>query len=150
MNRRTFSIDIHADKTRIWNALWEENAYRDWTSVFFEGSHRLAESWEVGSHVHFLGPDNGGIYSRIEAHTPNEIIVFKHLGKVEKGKELPLDEETKKWSGATESYKVKAGKNLNTLSIEIDIMDEHLESMTKAFTQALEKVKKNAEEGPKH
>ena len=56
MNRREFSIDIEADKSTIWKALWDENSYRDWTSVFFEGSHRVADNWEEGSHVHFLDP----------------------------------------------------------------------------------------------
>ena len=143
MNRREFSIDIEADKSTIWKALWDESSYRDWTSVFFEGSHVVADNWEEGSQVHFLGPDQGGIYSLIDKHIPNEIIRFKHIGNVEKGKELPLDNETKKWSGATEVYKIREGKKLNTLIIEIDIMDKHLESMTKTFCKALEKVKKN-------
>jgi len=106
-------------------------------------SHVIADSWEEGSHVHFLGPDKSGIYSLIDKHIPNEIIRFKHIGKVEKGKELPLDDETKKWSGATEIYKITEGKKINTLIIEIEIMDEHLESMTNTFSKALEKVKNN-------
>lgn len=143
MNRREFSVDIEADKATIWKALWEENSYRDWTSVFFEGSHLVADSWEEGNHVHFLGPDGSGIYSRIDKHFPNQIIRFKHIGLVENGKELPLNDEVKKWSGATEIYRIVEGKKLNTLVVEIDIMDEHLESMTNAFSKALEKVKNN-------
>ena len=143
MNRREFSIDIEADKSTIWKALWDENSYRDWTSVFFEGSYLVADKWEEGSHVHFLGPDRNGIYSLIDKHIPNEIIRFKHIGKVENAKEIPSNNETKKWSGATETYKIIEREKVNTLVIEIDIMDEHLESMTKTFTKALEKVKNN-------
>lgn len=110
---------------------------------FFEGSHVVADSWKEGSHVHFLGPDQGGIYSLIDKHIPNELIRFKHIGKVENGKELPIDDETKKWSGATEVYKITEGRKINTLIVEIDIMDEHLESMTNTFSKALEKVKNN-------
>jgi hypothetical protein len=143
MNRREFSIQIEAEKPTIWHALWDESLYRDWTSVFFEGSHLVAENWEEGNHVHFLDPNKDGIYSLIDKHIPNEFIRFKHIGNVKNGKELPVDEETKKWSGATEIYKIIEGDKANTLVIEIDIMDEHLESMTKTFSKALEKVKNN-------
>ena len=35
MNRLQFSIDIKAEKTKIWEALWNDSSYRDWASVFF-------------------------------------------------------------------------------------------------------------------
>lgn len=143
MNRRAFTVDIEADKPTIWKALWDEESYRDWTRVFFEGSHLVADNLEVGIHVHSLGPDNSGIYSLIDEHIPNELIRFKHIGKVENGKELPLNDETKKWTGATEIYKIIEGEKANTLVVEIDIMDEHLEAMTNTFSKALEKVKNN-------
>lgn len=146
MNRLTFSTVIDADKTTIWNALWDKNAYRNWASVFFEGSHARTDHWEEGSIVHFLGPDQSGIYSRIEKHTPNEIMLFRHIGNVVDGKEQPVDDATKKWTGATESYTLLEGKDGITLTIEIDIMDEHLEFMTAAFPKALEKVKSSCEQ----
>jgi len=65
MNRKEFSIDIEADKATIWNALWNVSSYRDWTKVFFEGSYLVAESWEEGSHIHFIGPEANGIYSQL-------------------------------------------------------------------------------------
>jgi hypothetical protein len=141
INRLQFSIDINAEKTAIWNALWNENSYREWASVFFEGSYVVADSWKKGSNVHFLGPDQNGIYSTIESHIPNKIIRFKHIGKVLKGEEQPIDDETKLWSGATETYALTSETNSNTLTVEIDVMDEHLEFMTKTFPKALETLK---------
>jgi len=143
INRLHFSIEIAAERSRIWKAIWEEDSYRAWASVFYEGSYIVVENWEVGSTVHFLGPDQAGIYSQIVKHEPNQIIQFKHIGSVVKGKEQAIDEETKKWSGATEIYRLKEGDNGIILEAELDVMDEHLEYMTQTFPLALEKIKSN-------
>ncbi|GAA4271802.1 hypothetical protein U6A24_14525 [Aquimarina gracilis] len=143
INRLQFSIDIEAEKTKIWEALWDKDSYRDWTSVFFEGSYAITDNWEEGSKVLFLSPDQNGIYSIIQTHIPNKIMKFQHIGNVINGKEQPLDHETKKWSGTTEVYTLSEGKEGITLSVEIDVLDEHLEFMKKIFPKALEKVKDN-------
>ena len=141
INRLKFSIEIHAEKSKIWKALWDEHSYREWASVFFEGSYIVADNWQEGSKVFFLSPDQSGIYSTIETHIPNEMIEFKHIGNVVDGKEQPLDEETRKWSGATEMYSLTEGPDFNTLTIEIDVMDEHLDFMKTTLPKALEKMK---------
>lgn len=143
ISRLNFSIDITAEKTTIWKALWNEGSYREWASVFFEGSYAVTDHWEEGSTVHFLAPDQSGIYSIIEKHMPNNMIQFKHIGKVVGGKEQPIDDETKQWSGATETYRLTEGKHAVTLEVEIDVLDEHLEFMTNTFPQALKKIKEN-------
>ena len=143
INRLQFSIDIKAEKTKIWKALWDENSYRDWAKVFFEGSYAVTDTWKEGSKVLFLVPDQSGIYSIIETHIPNKVMQFKHIGNVIKGKEQPIDDETRKWSGATEIYTLTEGTDSITLTIEIDVLDEHLEFMTNTLPKALEKVKEN-------
>ena len=140
MNRLEFSIDIQAEKTQIWNALW--NDYRAWAAVFEKGSYAVSDAWKVGGKVLFLSPEQNGIYSIIEEHIPNKVMRFKHIGNVLKGEEQPIDDETKKWSGATEIYSLIEGtKGNNTLIIEIDVMDEHLEFMRDKLPKALEKIK---------
>jgi len=141
INRLEFSIEIKAEKNTIWNALWNENSYREWASVFYEGSYAVTDNWKEGSQVQFLAPDKSGIYSIIEKHIPAKIIQFRHIGTVVEGKEQPIDDETKKWSGTTEIYRLTEGKDSHTLQVEIDVMDEHLEFMTKTFPKALDKVK---------
>lgn len=143
INRLEFSIDIRAEKTTIWKALWNENSYREWAGVFFEGSYAITDDWEEGSKVHFLAPDQSGIYSIIEKHIPNKIIWFKHIGSVVGGEEQPIDKETNKWTGATEIYTLTEGKDTITLTVEIDVLNEHLEFMTNTFPQALKKIKNN-------
>ena len=143
IHRLQFSIDIKAAKTKIWNALWNEHSYRDWASVFYEDSYAITDNWKEGSKVLFLAPDQSGIYSIIETHIPNKIIQFKHLGNVVKGKEQPIDDETRTWSGATEIYSLTEGTDSITLAVEIDVLDEHLEFMTSTFPKALERIKNN-------
>lgn len=142
-NRLQFSIDIKATKTRIWEALWDETHYRDWTSVFFEGSYAITDNWKEGSIVYFLSPDKSGVYSIIETHIPNKIMMFKHIGNVIDGKEQPIDDKTKTWSGATEIYTLTEGIDSITLTVEIDVLDEHLDLMRTQFPKALEKIKNN-------
>lgn len=143
MNKLAFSIDIKADKDTIWKVLWDEHSYRDWAGVFFEGSYAATDHWKEGSKVQFLAPDQSGIYSIIEKHIPNKIMQFKHIGNVVDGKEQAIDEETKKWTGATEIYELTQGKEASTLAVKIDVMNEHLEFMTNTFPKALEKIKNN-------
>ncbi len=143
IKRLEFSVDIKAEKTMIWKALWNESSYPEWAGVFFEGSFMVSDNLEEGSKVHFLGPDQNGIYSSIEKHIPNEIIQFKHIGTVVEGKEQPINNESKKWSGATEIYLLTEGNETKTLTVKIDVLDEHLEFMTNTFPKALEKVKNN-------
>jgi len=143
MNRLKFTINIPASKTKIWEVLWNEDAYRDWSSVFAEGSHAVTNNWEEGSIVFFLGADKSGIYSKIETHIPNETITFRHIGNVLNAKKQPLNDNSKTWSGASETYSITEGENFNTLCIDIDIMDEHLEFMESILPKALERIKHN-------
>ena len=144
INRLEFSIDIKAENEKIWDALWDDKHYRDWSGIFGEGSHYVVEDWNEGSTIMFLDSDQNGIYSIIEKHVPNETIQFKHIGMVVNGEKQPIDEEVKKWTGVTESYTLQAGSGFCTLLIEIDILDEHVEFMSAKLPVALEKIKKTA------
>ena len=143
MNSLDYSIKIKAPKAKIWDALWNEDNYRRWAAVFFEGSYIVVSSWNEGKTIHFLGPEKNGIFSIIDSHLPNNSIRFKHIGNVLEGKEQDLDEETKLWSGATESYSLTEGKNGTfKLSVKIDVMDEHLDFMKEKLPLALKEIKR--------
>jgi hypothetical protein len=144
INRLQFSIDIKADKEKIWRALWHDKNYRDWSGVFGDGSHYIVDNWKKGSKIMFLASDQNGIFSVIEKHVPNKMIQFKHIGTVVGGVEQPIDAETKKWSGTTETYSLRTGLGFYTLLIEIDVLDEHVAFMSEKLPIALEKIKKNS------
>ena len=144
INRLEFSIDIKADKEKIWKALWDDTLYRDWSGIFGEGSHYVVDNWKEGSRIMFLSSDQSGIFSVIERHVPNETIRFKHIGTVANGKEQPIDNESKIWTGAIESYSLKEDSGFYTLLVEIDVLDEHVEFMSEKLPIALEKIKENS------
>ena len=144
IHRFEFSIDIRAGKTAIWKALWDDASYRDWASVFFEGSYAISEHWEEGSKVHFLGPDGNGIYSLIAEHRSGRIMRFRHIAAVKAGEEQTLDDESRSWSGATETYALIEIEDGYRLAIEIDVLEEHLEYMKSTFPKALERIKENS------
>ena len=70
---------------------------------------------------------------------------FKHLGEIKNGEEQPLNEESKKWSGATESYTLTENGAGTKLSVELEMVEAHVPYFTEKFPQALQKVKELAE-----
>ena len=57
INRLQFSINIKADKTKIWKALWDDKYYRDWGGGFYEGSDFVPLLMEIDvleEHAEFL------------------------------------------------------------------------------------------------
>ena len=91
MQKLHFSIDIKAPREKVWKVLWEDATYRDWTSVFAEGSHAKSD-WKEGSRIEFLDPGGNGMFAVIDKLVPNEFMSFKHLGQISEGKEQPWGE----------------------------------------------------------
>lgn len=144
MKRLNFSVDINASREEVWNALWNDVTYRQWTSAFSEGSHAVS-GWNEGGKILFLDPNGDGMYSRIEKKIPNEFMSFKHLGTVKGGKEMPLDEETKKWSGAMENYTLRQTGNITRVTVDVDVTEEHYDIFNEAFPKAFQKLKEISE-----
>jgi len=55
-----FSINIEAPKEKVWNTLWNDQTYREWTSAFAEGS-RAETDWKKGSRVLFTDGKGSGM-----------------------------------------------------------------------------------------
>jgi uncharacterized protein YndB with AHSA1/START domain len=145
MKKQTNTIDISAGPGRIWETLWTDKTYREWTSVFCDGSHAVSD-WNEGSRVHFLSGDGRGMYSEIEKLVENELMSFSHIGELLDGKEQPLTEETQTWSGAREIYTLTPNQSVTTLTLEMDILETHAEYFEETIPKALEKLKHIAEE----
>jgi len=144
MQHLTFSSDINASPEKIWQVLWEDTTYRQWTSAFSEGSYAISD-WKEKSKVHFLSPSGEGMFSEIDQLVPNAFMSFRHLGVVRNGEEQPQDEETRKWSGAMENYTLERVGDGTRLTVEIDITDDHAEYFQDTFPKALALVKSIAE-----
>jgi len=145
MEKLKFNISIKASKEKIWKVLWEDETYRKWTGVFYEGSYAVSD-WNEGGKIHFLGPDGGGMNSIIEKKIPNEYMAFKHLGELKDFKELPLNEETNEWSGSMETYRLTQNGDAVDLEVEVDVTEKHIDYFKGTFPKALDRIKELSEE----
>ncbi len=139
-----FSTSINASKEKVWNALWDNENYKKWTSAFSEGSHAVTD-WKEGSKVLFLDGKGSGMYSIIHKKVQEEIMSFKHIGEVKDGVEQPLDEKTKAWSGGLETYTLKEADGKTEVNVDLDVPGDFMEYFTNTFPVALEHVKNLAE-----
>lgn len=145
MEKMNFKILIDAPREKVWNILWEDATYRQWTSAFSEGSYAVTD-WKEGSKVLFLGGEDGsGMVSMIAANRPHEYMSIKHLGVVKGGVEDTESEEVKKWSGLYENYTLIDLNGKTELIIDMDGIEEYLDFFQEAWPKALAKVKELAE-----
>lgn len=144
LKKISFSTSINAPKEKVWDILWQDENYRAWTSAFSEGSY-AASDWNEGSKIQFLDGKGSGMYSTIEKKIPNELMSFRHIGEVKDGVEQPLDEKTKSWSGGRETYKLEGSGDKTALTVELDVVDDFLDYLSKTFPKALQNVKDMAE-----
>ena len=144
MERLEFTIRIKATAEKVWSVLWEDKTYREWTSAFCEGSYAVSD-WNEGDKIHFMSPNGEGMNSIIETKIPNEYMAFKHIGEIKDFKELPIDEEAKKWSGYMEVYKLIPDGEYVILTSFVDVIEKHIDYFKEAFPKGLEKVKEIAE-----
>ena len=144
MERKEFEIKIDAPKEKIWNVLWNDETYRQWTAPFSEGSYAETD-WKEGSKVRFLGPDGNGMVSMIKKSIPKTYMSIEHLGFLINDVEDTQSDDAKKWQGALENYTLKNTEGKTDLLIETDIAEEYLEMFEGAWPKALQKVKELSE-----
>lgn len=145
MQKIYFSTMVNAPKEKVWEILWNLDAYKKWTSAFAEGSHAKTDNWKEGSKVLFLDPQGSGMVSMVSVNKPNEYMSFKHLGEVIDGVEDTTSERIKTWSGSTENYTLHEENGVTTLSIDMDITDDYKEMFEKMWPIALKNVKELSE-----
>ena len=142
-----FAITINAPKEKVWNTLWDDGTYREWTSAFAEGS-RAETDWKKGSKVLFLDQKNAGMVSTIAENIPNEFMSIKHLGIVKDGVEDMDNEEAKQWAGSFENYTLRPVGGATELKVVMggaDIPKEFEDYFADAWPKALNKLKEIAE-----
>ena len=84
MERHTFNVVIDAPRETVWDVLWSQATYPEWTAAFSAGS-RAETTWQQGSKVLFLGAGNEGMVATIAENQPNEFMSIRHLGMVKNG-----------------------------------------------------------------
>jgi hypothetical protein len=144
MERKEFKITINSPKEKVWDTLWNDSTYPEWTSVFAEGS-RAETDWKKGSKVLFLDGKGSGMVSVIAENIPNEFMSIKHLGEVKDGVEDTDSDKVTQWAGALENYALKTVNGKTELTVDMDITHEYMDYFLKTWPKALNKVKEIAE-----
>lgn len=144
MEKQQFNIAIDAPRETVWDVLWNDKTYPEWTAPFSEGS-RAETDWQKGSKVLFLNGNNEGMVSTIAENMPNEFMSIKHLGMVKDGVEDTESEEVKQWAGSLENYTLKTVNGQTELTIDMDIAEEYKDMFAEMWPKALNKVKELAE-----
>ncbi|HET8736048.1 MAG TPA: SRPBCC domain-containing protein [Pricia sp.] len=145
MEKIHFKTTINAPVKKVWNTMLDDETYRQWTKAFHEGSHYKG-SWEEGSKILFLGPEDSGMVSEIAENRPHEYISIKHIGIVNKGVEDTESEEAKKWAPAFENYTFTEADGKTTVSVDMDIEEDYKEMFQEMWPNALQKLKELSEQ----
>lgn len=148
MQKLHFETFINAPVEKVWNTMFEDATYREWTKPFNPGSYYKG-SWEEGSKILFvgLGEDGkeGGMVSHIRKNRPHEFVSIEHVGLVMDGIEDTTSEAAKKWTPAFENYTFTEKDGGTEVSVDVDIDDEHKAMFEGVWPLALEKLKEIAE-----
>lgn len=148
MQKIHFSINIHAPKEKVWNTMLDDSTYREWTTAFQAGSF-YEGSWDEGSEIRFLGPDeNGklrGMFSKIKENRLHDFISIEHVGFINDGVIDITSEEVKKWTPSHENYTFTETDSVTVVSVDIDVNDEYKEMFEVMWPKALELLKTLAE-----
>lgn len=139
MENLSFEIQINASPEKVWNVLWGEITYRQWTTAFTEGSFYQG-SLEEGSIVKFFDPNNNGMFSRVEKNVAPKEMKFLHLGEIYDGVESPQD-----WGEATEAYILEENEDGTLLKGVIQTPAEFKDFLEDKFPKALGIVKNLSE-----
>lgn len=144
IERLVFEMDIKTIPSLLWQKLWHDGNYSRWTEPFCEGSY-LEGRLAFGERVHFMAPSGEGLYSDVTYFKENELIVFSHKGNVKDKIELPIDDETEKWTGSFEMYRLTPKEGYTRLKVEVDTLKDAVDYMKIKFPQALQRLKELAE-----
>ena len=78
METLSYEIIINAPKQKVWNVLWGENTYSEWTKFFNPNSASYMKSdWKIGGKTYFVNNEGAGMVSTIDALVSrHDVIVY--------------------------------------------------------------------------
>ncbi len=146
MKKLNFKITIHATKEKVWEALWDEANYPEWTKAFDADSRAITDGWQEGTEVKFVGSTGEGMISRVAENRMNEYMAFEHLGEIKAdGTEDRASDKVKAWVGARETYTLSENEGITEVTMNMDTVDEYVDMFMGMWPKALERVKVIAE-----
>jgi uncharacterized protein YndB with AHSA1/START domain len=149
MEKMHFSTTIRAPRQKVWDTMFQDATYREWTSVFNPGGSWFEGDWSEGSRIRFLGPGEdgkiGGMVSRIKTNRPLEHVSIEHLGMIQDGEEDTTSDAVKAWAPAFENYSFSEKGGATEVQVDMDIDAEHRTEFEAMWPKALTKLKELAE-----
>lgn len=143
MNELQFSIEINASKDMVWDALWNDESFREWAGIIDPGTYMVGELKE-GNEIQFISSENGyGVTSFVERLIDKELLLLRHHVDTQ---ETGTQTREKEWTGGKESYLLETKDEATILTIAFDV-PPHLEDyFNKQYPKALECIKSLAEQ----
>ncbi|WP_294245437.1 SRPBCC domain-containing protein [uncultured Chryseobacterium sp.] len=147
METLSYEKVIDAPRQAVWDVLWGNETYPQWTQFFEKGSE-MKSDWQVGGKTYFLNAEGRGMVSTIDSLQQPDHVVFKHLGTVDKeGNEDTRSRDVMQWSGFYERYLLIDFEGRTKLHIEVQADKNWHDRLEKGFTEGLEIVRQLAEQG---
>jgi uncharacterized protein YndB with AHSA1/START domain len=148
MEKLHYSVQIDAPVHTVWSAMLDDTTYREWTGGFHEGSH-YEGSWEKGSTIRFLGPDDdgslGGMIAKVVENRPYEFVSLEYVGQVAGGVDDTTSDLARRFIGGHEDYSFSEAGGATTLKVELDSDEEFSGMFNDSWPKALAKLKEIAE-----
>ncbi|PZU85262.1 MAG: ATPase [Chryseobacterium sp.] len=145
MKKLKYQIEIDAPAEKIWDILWNEKTYSQWTYYFSPDSNMVTD-WQVGGKTYFTDSSKkNGMVSTIERIEEPKHLIFKHIGELHNGVEDVDSEKVKAWNGSLEAYYLEENNGKTTLKVEVDSNDEFKDMFDNGFNKGLEVIKNLSE-----
>jgi uncharacterized protein YndB with AHSA1/START domain len=141
MKEMQFTIEIHANKAKVWDALWQDATLREWAGIIDPGTYMVGDLKE-GNEVQFISGNGYGVTSLVEKVTPGELLLLRHHADTQ---DEGTHEREKQWTGGAERYTLKEKDGITTVTAAFDVPPELEDYFTTNFPKALERVKELAE-----
>jgi uncharacterized protein YndB with AHSA1/START domain len=146
MEKLHFTVQIEAPVHTVWTTMLNDDTYREWSSAFNEGSY-FEGSWDLGSEIRFLGPEEDGSLSgmigTVIENRPGELVTVEYFGDIMKGVERTGDEAL--FHGAQECYTFGESGGVTTVEVAIDTEEEYASMFDELWPAALARLKQLAE-----
>lgn len=135
MKTMRFSLQIDVPRQRVWQVLWDETTFSDWTSPFADGA-RLETDWRQGGRFEYTeAQSDTASYGEIERLEPERRVIFQKLGETRAGADRPLERPRR------EEYRLDGADGATKLSLQIEVPEEQADALKEALPQALERIR---------
>lgn len=141
-----YEIIINAPMQKVWDLLWDEKTYGEWTQFFAAGS-QFKTDWKVGGETFFTDAEGNGMFSTIRSLNEPIEVIFSHLGMVRNGEVDTATVNQLEWSGAEEKYFLReTAPDTTELRAEVHATGEMEDMMNRGFNEGFKVLKKLAEQ----